>query len=1020
MRSKFKWIFTLLVAFTMQFSFAQEKTVTGVVSDKAGPLPGANVVVKGTTRSAQADFDGKFSINAKVGEVLVVSFTGYNNANITVGAANNYNVTLSDGIKLDEVVVEGYRNTTKGTTVVAQTTVTAKTIENRPNASFIQTLQGQVAGLNITSGSGQPGSKPTVIIRGVGTLTASTDPLYVIDGIPTNGDNFRSINPSDIESATVLKDAAATAIYGNRGTNGVIIIKTKRGGTSDGKTKFRYTSNTGYTQLQNSKYSFADARELLTLERAYGVGRGNLNPATGAPFTDAEIAAYSINTDWVDYFFRTAKSTEQQFSVETSGKKLNSYTSVSYLDQEGILLSTGLKRFTFRNNLSGKSDDDKFSYSTTIGLGFTKNNEATNLGTGAINRNYVLGATLSAPYISPSEYTGSQEVLDLYNSDGTLLYTPLFLMDKLATYTNNTDEFRLQTAAEVSYELFKNVTARSRTSVELLETRFTQSEHPISFNALLFLNPGQEFGGFEDINNRRDFRFNQLWQLDYKKTFAEKHTINAVANAEYYFSQRNTNNVRQRGLNPATFVPGTGAGYLADINAHDFYGPQASAFKVKRSLISYFGVLDYDFDGRYGVVGTMRYDGTSRFLDGFNWGTFWSVAGRWNINKESFMKNNDLFQVLKLRVSYGSTGNERPAPGDEWQGLIPNPAIDTYSIPSALGANYNGQPYLGFSLGSNNLQWETTTQFDIGLDFEMFKNRLRGTFDYYNRNSTDIFRTRRVPPYTGDNFVLGNTEIDAVNRGYELTLAYDVVRNDNFKFTVRGNVNYNKAFVKDLPDGDEDQGLQFLSNYGLTYEWYAIPYAGVNPVNGNLLFQAADGTLTETPSIDTDRVRTGKSDLPVYQGAFGFDLDYKGFFANTNFTFAQKVWRYDYDLQGLYDPTSLGQFVVSDALLNAWTPTNTNTNVPSLNATNLGNQDDSDRFLKDASYVRLRYLQVGYKVPKKFLDKTFMTGLSFYVQGENLYTWTKWEGFDAESDRSADQAQYPTPKIYTFGVDIKF
>jgi TonB-linked SusC/RagA family outer membrane protein len=454
MRSKFKWIFTLLLALTMQFSFAQEKTVTGVVSDKTGPLPGANIVVKGTTRSAQTDFDGKFSINAKAGEVLVISFTGYNNSTVTVGTANSYNVTLTDGIKLDEVIVEGYRNTTKSTTVVAQSTVNAKTIENRPNASFIQTLQGQVAGLNISSGSGQPGAKPTVIIRGVGTLNASTDPLYVIDGVPTNGDNFRSINPSDIESATVLKDAAATAIYGNRGSNGVIVIKTKRGGTLESKTKFRFSTSSGYTQLQKVNYSLANARELLTIERAGGVGRGNNNPDTGLPFTDAEIAAYSINTDWVKYFFRTAQSTEHQFSVETSGKKLNSYTSVSYLNQEGILKGTGLKRFTLRSNLSGKSDNDKFSYSTNISLGFSKSNEATSLGTGGINQNYVLGATLGAPYISPDEYQDSVQLFQLYQDSGaSLLYTPLFLVDKLAKFNNQTDELRIMASADVSYEL---------------------------------------------------------------------------------------------------------------------------------------------------------------------------------------------------------------------------------------------------------------------------------------------------------------------------------------------------------------------------------------------------------------------------------------------------------------------------------------------------------------------------------------------------------------------------------------
>ncbi len=1016
MRTKFKWIFTLLLAFSMQFSFAQEKTVTGVVSDKTGPLPGANIVVKGTTRSAQADFDGKFSIKAKAGEVLEVSFTGYNISTVTVGASNNYNVTLKEGVALEEVIIDGYRSTTKGQAVVAQQTVTAKTIENRPNASFVQTLQGQVSGLNIASGTGQPGGKPTVIIRGSGTINASTDPLYVIDGIPTNGDNFRSINPSDIESATVLKDAAATAIYGNRGSNGVIVIRTKRGGTGEGKTKFRYSSTSGYTQLQKANYSFANSKQLLTLERTYGVGRGNLNPATGLAFTDAEIAAYSIDTDWVDYFFRTAKTSEHQFSIETSGKKLNSYTSVSYTDQEGILLTTGLKRFTLRNNLSGKSDNDKFSYATSLSLGFTKNNEATSLGTGGINRNYVLGATLSAPYISPSEYTGSQDVFDLYNTDGTLLYTPLFLMDKLATYENNTDEMRIMGSADLSYEIFKNVTAKSRTSFETIETRFTQSEHPNSFNAYLFLNPGQDFAGFEDVNNRREFRFNQLWQLGYNKIFAEKHTVSILGNAEYYSSQVNSNNVRQNGLDPLTFVPGTGAGYLADIAAHDFYGARGSVSKIKTSLISYFGVLDYDFDNRYGIVGTIRYDGSNRFLKDYAWGTFWSVGARWNINNESFMKNNDLFEVLKLRLSYGETGNQRISSGTEFAGLQPPATRDTYGLAGNL---YSGAAGYAINFGANDLQWEVTTQSDIGLDFEIFKHRLRGTFDYYNRVTNDIFYYTPTSPVTGTYGLTKNSNIDVTNRGYELTLAYDVVRNDNLVFTVRGNINQNHNEVGGL-SAPEPSGLTITQNGGQTFEYFLIPYAGVNPANGNLLFVAADGSLTETPNPDTDKRATGKSELPEYQGGFGFDFDYKGFFASSNFTFAQKLWRFDYDLQGLYDPTSLGQFVVTDDLLNAWTTTNTNTNVPSLTASNLGSEGDSDRNLKDASYVRLRYLQIGYRVPKKFIEKTFISNLSLYVQGENLYTWTKWQGFDAESNRAADQAQYPTPKIFTFGVDIKF
>ncbi len=1010
MRSKFKWIFTLLVVFTMQFSFAQEKTVTGVVSDKTGPLPGANVIVKGTTRSAQADFDGKYSIKAKTGEVLVFSFTGYNNSSVTIGAANTYNVVLNDGIKLEEVVVEGYRNTTKATTVVAQTTVNAKTIENRPNASFIQTLQGQVAGLNIMTGTGQPGAKSTVLIRGVGTLNASTDPLYVIDGIPTNSDNFRSLNPNDIESATVLKDASATAIYGNRGTNGVIVIKTRRGGTEDGKTKYRYSVSTGFSELQKAHYNKSNSRQLLTLEKRYGTG-------IGTSLTDQEIADYPINTNWSDYFFRNAISKEHSFSVETQGKQLRSYTSVNYLDQEGMLKGTALKRFTFRNNIDGKSNNDKFHYSTNLAIGFSKNNEAGNLGTGAVNRNYVLGAFTSAPYISPDEYTTSAAVLDIYNTYG-LLYTPLYLIDKMKTFTNNTDETRLQGSIEVSYEVFKNTTFRSRTSSEVVETRFTQSQHPISFNSFVFLNPGQEYGGFEDINNSRNFAFSQLWQAEWEKTFAEKHSVSVLLNSEYNFNQLQSNNVRQNGLDPLTFVPGAGTGYLADIAAHDYYGARGSAGKFKKNLISYFATIDYDYNKRFGAVVTARRDGSSRFSEDRRWGNFWSLGARWNINNESFMKNNSLFQVLKFRASYGATGNERISAGSIYNNLNPPVFLDTYGTISGVYNNSNG---LAFGLGNPEARWETTKQLDLGLDFEMFKNRLRGTIDWYDRRTIDIFDALPISPITGQLTVDGNTTIDVSNQGLELSLGYDLVRNDNLKLTLRANGAYNDNRAHNLPDnGQRPDGNYITANGNQVYEFYVYPYAGVNPVNGNLLFVAQDGSLTENPSPDTDRRITHKSEIPVYQGSFGFDFDYKGFFVTSNFTFAQKVWRFDFDMDGLYDPGSIGNFNVSSDLLNAWTPTNTNTNIPELNAPNKGLDSNSDRFLRDASYVRLRYLQLGYKVPKKFLEKTFMSNLTFYLQGENLKTWTRWQGFDAESNRSADQYQYPTPKIVSFGMDLRF
>jgi TonB-linked SusC/RagA family outer membrane protein len=890
----------------MQFSFAQEKTVTGVVSDKTGPLPGANVVVKGTTRSAQADFDGKYSIKAEKGEVLVFSFTGYINSNVTVGVANSYNVTLVEtSVKLDEVVVEGYRNTTKKSTVVAQTTITAKTIENRPNASFIQTLQGQVPGLSISSGSGQPGSKSTVYIRGVSSYSGDTDPLYVIDGVPTYSDNFRSLNPNDIESTTVLKDAAATAIYGNRGTNGVIIVKTRRGGNEDGKTRFRYSTTSSYTKLQTGQYRQADSRQLLRIERNFQVGRGNSNPVTGAPFTDAEIAAYNINTNWNDIFFRTGVATEHQFAFESQGKNLSAYTSLNYLDQEGILIGTGLKRFSLRNNIDGKSKDEKFRYSSSLALAFSKSAQGGSIGTGAVNRNYVLGAYEGVPYISPSEYTGSQALLDLYSSDGTLLYTPLFLLDKYKTYTNNTDEMRITGSLEASYQITKDFSVLSRTGTEILQSRLLQSEHPISFNAFLFLEPGQEYGGFEDTNNTRTFSFSQLWQATYNKTIAEKHTFGVTGNIEFNFDQLDSSAARQSGLDPRTFVPGAGSGYLTDIAAHDYYGIQGSTGRLKRSLISYFGIFDYDYNKKYGMSLTVRRDGTSRFQEDYRWGNFWSIAARWNLDSEDFIKNLNLFQVLKFRASYGLAGNQFVYAGSPYLGLNPPVFADTYTTVSGL---YNNQTGLSFTPGVIDMQWETGKQTDFGLDFELFKNRLRGNLDWYRKVQTKMLNSDRTDPITGYTSIVKNSDIELENQGVELSLAYDLIRNENLKLTIRGNGAYNYDEVSNIKDGFLTNGSNYITQNGSRlFEYNVYEYAGVNPVNGNLLF-FQDGALTETPN---KKASTHKTSNPLYQGSFGLDFDYKGFFLTTNFTYVQKVWRFDFDMDGLYDPGSIGQFAVT-------------------------------------------------------------------------------------------------------------
>ncbi|MCS4301435.1 SusC/RagA family TonB-linked outer membrane protein [Chryseobacterium sp. BIGb0232] len=921
--------------------------------------------------------------------------------------------------EIDEVVVVGYRSTTKKTAVTSVATVDSKTIENRPNSNVLNIVQGQLAGVNVTASTGQPGAKPTVIIRGVGTYNGNTDPLYVIDGFPSNSDNFRSINPNDIETFSVLKDASAIAQYGSRGSNGVIMITTKKGGYNE-KMRIRYSTQFGVSMLQDPKYNYASSKELLAIQKGYGIG-------LGAKMSAEQIANYNIDTNWRKVFFRPAVTQSHDLSIESGGKNISSYTSVGYLNQDGILRTTGLKRFTVRNNINGKSSNDRFKYSLVTGVGFSMNNEAI-LDGGVINRNYVLGAYQSAPYLSPSLYQSGKQLFDLYQKDGTLLYTPLMLMDKLVNYNNLTEELRLDMASNLSYKITNDLTARIRTSGQFLNTRFTQAEYPLSFNAFLFKG-AQEFSGFEDVNQRREFLFNNLWQLDYSKTI-DKHSFSLSGYAEYNYSQWDATNFRQRGLDPKTFVPGAGSGYIADTPDNDFYVPQTAVFKLKLNMISYFGSFTYDFNKKYGIEGFIRRDGTSRFANDRQWGTFWSVGGRWNLDQEAFMQNVKFVDIFKLRGSYGTQGNQRIVDADSntsipsvYAGLNPPRFTNIYSV---TNNTYNGNQGYAITFGDSNLRWETTKQYNIGVDFELFKRRLRGSFDYYNKKTTELYMPDPSAPVLGTLSVVRNTDASIVNKGIEVSLAYDILKNKekdiSLTFRINGSINTQKIDGIKSGGGRISEGAvpQYITaNGGLLREPFVYKYLGVNPANGNLLFEDINGNSTENPTV-ADRRLYGKNNLPKYQGGFGLDFNYSNFFASTTFTFVARVVRYDYDLSSLYNPNNLANFTVEKDLQNAWTMTNVNTDVPSLKASNLGLQGHSDRFLKDASYLRMRNVQIGYRLPQRFLKDTFINNLSVTLQAENLFTISKWKGFDPESPRNSDQQKYPTPRIVTLGFDIKF
>ena len=984
----------------MSFSFAQGKTISGNVTDQAGlPLPGVSVLVVGTTTGTQTDFDGNYSIKANIGQVLRFSYIGQKTADRTVGSGNVINVTMEeDAQALEEVVVQGYRTSTKEKSSIASVTISAETIENRPNASFVQTLSGQVAGLNITTASGQPGAASNINLRGVTSINGNTQPLFIIDGAPVDESNFRSLNPQDIASISVLKDAGATAIYGNRGANGVIVIKTRQGGYNSAL-KVSYTGIQSFSSLQDNDYNLMDSQEQLQLEKLRGTGLGNT-------LTDAEIGAYDT-TDWAKYFLKTGLTQNHTLSLSSGSENASQFTSFGYFDQEGILRNSDLKRFNIRNNSNGKSSNGKFNYSTNLSINYSVSNEPSSIGTGGINQNYILGAYQSVPYISPDDYTNGADLL----SPLSFTNTPLFLIDKLRTFARQEEEVKLIGSLTAGYKLTDNLSANVVLSSDYQNEILTQTQDSDSFNSLLFGGGGNPTAGNQQQQTRRVFTFNQVTSLNYANTWG-KHSVDVGVFSEYFKAHLRSFGFRANGLDPKTTFPGDGAGFVGDNSSNDFFTDNANATIRNAGLFSYFTQADYDYDAKYGITGTVRRDASYRFAGSNRWGTFYSVAGRWNISNEAFM-DNSIFNLLKLRASYGTAGNQNI----NGSGYFSAPDLTQNFF--ATGGGYAGLNSIFLSqIGNTTLKWETVTQSNVGLDFELFNRKLRGSVDGYIKETSDLFQSTPVSAINAVSFLDANTG-NLKNTGVDLSLNYDLIRGgeDKFNMSLTFVGNYNKQELGDLPS-ETGELINTGRNGGKLFEYYTIRYAGVNPANGNLLFYTADGDVTENPDADTDRVWLDKNIYPDYNGSFGLNMDYKGFFLQTNFTYTVGVDRYDFDLSSFQNPNSIGQFRSSRDLLRVWTPDNRVTDIPSYDAFNRSSFT-SDRYLRNADYIRLRFASIGYTFPKRLLEGTGFDRLRIFGNGENLFTFSEWRGFDAEALDNTSRI-YPTPKTLSVGFELGF
>ena len=1004
MKTKFIQILTLSLLMVFQVALAQQ-VVTGKVSDENGqPIPGATVVVKGTSTATSADFDGNFSIIAANGDVLVVSYVGYSAKEITVNGATA-NASLASSTALDEVTVTGYGQTSKSKSTNSTVRISAETITNRPNASLIQTLTGQVAGLDISTNSGAPGSNSLIELRGRNSINGNTEPLILLDGTPIDEDDFRALNPNEIESLDVLKDAGATAIYGNRGANGVILIKTKRGSFSQ-PLKVAVSSIYQVSTVQEDDFDMMNASEILTIEK-------QLNRGLGASLSDEEIAAYGEGYNWRDFFWREGRTSNHNVTITSGGEKSSQLTSFGYFHQEGITITTALQRFNLRNNFNTRSENGKFKLASSLSLNFAKSANRASEGSGSINRNLQFGPQYGLPYVYPADKGNDPSAFGDDKGLSVFQITPLILMDLAEKTIRDDEEIKIIYNLDTSYDLTDNLTFRSVTGLDYAGTDNLYVQPSDQWSSVYFEGTDDAgLAGYQDLDHTDIFSVNQTTSLTWDTTF-DKHSLTVAAFTEYFKAHYQTFGYRSNGLNPKTYYPGDGSAYVGDNSSNDVFVDTTNANLLNAGLFSYFGSLNYDFDGKYGFSATARRDASYRFSQSNRWGTFGSVALRWNISEEDFMSDIAAVDYLKLRASYGTNGNQRISGGGYFT------SADLYESLYATGTGYQGQVSTFVSqIPNNTLKWETVTQFNIGAEFSLWDNLINGELDVYFKKTDDLYQSKPVSAVNAITLLSANVG-GVENNGVDLLLNVNLIKpkGDSFGLSFSFNGNYNDNKLYDIP-ADTGYIIGIGRNGGPIGENYIIRYAGVNPANGNLLFYTKDDQLTESPNADTDRVWTNTNSIPDYFGGFSTKATFKGFTFQTQFNYATGIQRFDNNMSRFQSYSSIGRFNMSRDILRAWTPDNRITDMPAYAATNR-TAYTSDRFQRNGDYLTLRFASLSYDFKESLLQGTGIKSLNMFVNGENLLTFSEWRGFDVVA-RSSSSLIYPNPRTISVGINATF
>lgn len=1026
--------------------FAQTR-VEGVVSDANGlTLPGVTVSVVGGQNVVTTNLDGVYSIDAPSNGTLSFSFIGFTSQNLAINGKIKLNVVMKENVEdLNEVVVIGYGTQKKGDINSAISSIKAKDIADIPQVSFEQMMQGRAAGVTITNNSGQPGSSVSVKIRGASSLTGSNEPLYVIDGVPISGDatnrstsgrpvvgnDFTNsgsvavsplamINPNDIENIDILKDASATAIYGSRGANGVVIITTKSGKKGTGKLTYdTYLS----LQEQNKLLDVMDLRQYAVLQNALAEEYGQ---APRPEFANPELLGKGTN--WQNEIYRLATLKNHQLSFSGGKDGVNYYLSGSYTDQEGTVIGSGFKRYTFRTNLDAKLKD-WLKVGVNVFTGITDEDITLNGQQNGI----VSTSLLSAPDVAVKNLDGSFAGPPVNESNISFINPVAIALSKTNTLVRK--NFSGNFYAEAN--LFKG-----------LVYRFELGASSESTENMEFL-PTYQWGSASNENAILDQRRQSWYSVNVKnlltyKTSFDKHNITVLAGQEAFESEWKGTSLQARGFLSNDIKTISVSQADAILPTSDYLGSQ--------SLYSFFGRVIYDFDSKYSLTASMRADGSSKFEDGSKWGYFPAVSASWKLSNESFMEGTkDIIDNIKFRIGYGKTGNQQ----------VPNYLYGSTLVPAATGL---GTGFFFNNYKNPDLQWESSNQTSFGIDFTLFKSRLATTIEFYNKISEGFIYQLPLPDYlTGGESYYGGINAPFANigsmrnRGVDITLNYSTKPGNAFSwsstlifsryinkvtdlnegFDLSRSINLNDFTPAIVTNSFEGQAIGLFYGHHATgifrtqeqldaaqAEGVPTTYYGSAPQLGDVIYEDLNGDN----KIDEEDLKVIGNPHPDFTFGFTNNFSYKGIELSIFLQGSQGN-----DLMNLTRRAgTLNANLYTNQLAEAsdfWTPDNVDARYPRpVNALSHPNAKISDRYVEDGSYVRIQNVTLGYSLPIDWISKMKLSRLRIYAGIQNLYTFTKYKGYDPEVGSAnqdilftgIDNGRYPTPRTFTMGLNVEF